>query len=148
MKKQTEIRYPTQDWIDSWIDKYLDEHPDEKVEDFKELQAQAEDDWWGIEIDHDRPTPFDLTPEQKKAQKEIVKGMASRGKARAPVKRERKPNEEKRDIMNLLLRVLQEENGNATLTNPEKLIDFSIGENNYTVMLTCHRKPKAKDNWG
>ncbi len=141
MKK--EIQYPTQEWLDNWVDKWLDAHPDEKVSDFKELNEQAEEAWWMNEIDHDRPTPFDLTAEQKKAQKEATKGMAKADKERKAVKRERKPNEEKRSLMENLAKFLTE-NGMAdvVISNPEKTIDFGVGENRYSFTLTCHRKPK------
>lgn len=67
------INYPTEEFIDRWIDNFLDSHPDTKVSDFQELKEQAEDAWWLNEIEHDRPTPFDLTEEQEKASKEARK---------------------------------------------------------------------------
>lgn len=64
-------------------------------------------------------------------------------------KRERKPNEEKREIINFLAYSLGEcdkfgENFAETVetTNIEREITFKIGENAYSLTLTCHRKPK------
>ena len=71
--KKTEINYPTQEWLDNWIDKYIDKNPNEKITDFKALEEKATEEWWDNEIDHNRPTPFDLTPEQQKVAKEATK---------------------------------------------------------------------------
>lgn len=147
-----EIRYPTQEWLDSWVDKWLDEHPTEKVSDFTELNAKAEDAWWMNEIDHDRPTPFDLTPEQEEVSREARKGMAraidAYGKER---KRERKANPDKQDIMSALydglLSYLTDENRKAIdhvdMTNPERQLDFNWKGVSYSVTLTAHRPKKA-----
>ena len=71
--KKTEINYPTQEWLDNWIDKYIDKNPNEKITDFKALEEKSTEEWWDNEIDHNRPTPFDLTPEQQKVAKEATK---------------------------------------------------------------------------
>lgn len=143
------IQYPTQEWLDNWIDKYLDKHPDEKIEDFDLLKEQAEGEWWDKQIDKGNPTPFDLNEEEKQAQKAAMKGMAKAVKKPANYslegkpKRERKPNEEKRDLMASLLKWAQENAENAEMPNIEREITFNVGENHYSVTLTCHRKPKT-----
>ena len=71
--KKTENNYPTQEWLDNWVDKYIDKNPNEKITDFKALEEKATEEWWDNEIDHNRPTPFDLTPEQQKVAKEATK---------------------------------------------------------------------------
>jgi len=142
MIKNVPINYPTDEWLDRWIDTYMDEHPDEKISDFNELRAQAEDAWWLNEIEHDRPTPNDLTPEQEKVSQEARKGMARRavnayGKE---VKRERKPNEAKQELINVLAAAL--EKYGATVVNPERQIDFVWNNVAYSITLTAHRPPK------
>lgn len=68
-------------------------------------------------------------------------------------KRERKPNEEKRAIIAALasslsdFHRLDEEELISLIecvetVNVERQIDFKIGENCYSLTLTCHRKPK------
>jgi len=139
-KKQT-IQYPTQEWLDKWVDNWLDKHPNEKVSDFAELNAQAEDAWWMNEIDHDRPTPFDLTPEQEKNSQEARKGMARAVNAYGKeVKRERKPNEAKRELIEAIVKGLADYG--ASVTNPERQVDFTWQGVNYSVTLTAHRPPK------
>lgn len=95
---------------------------------------------------------FEQTAEQKAATKKAMNGMAKSQEAvnayGKKVKRERKPNEVKRQIMNWL-RVLFEgldANGevlNPVVTNPERTLDFQIDGRNFTLTLTEHRAPKT-----
>lgn len=68
-------------------------------------------------------------------------------------KRERKPNEEKRSLIEQIASAMEsfhhmDEEIPASgvdlveIVNPEREITFKIGENCYSVTLTCHRKPK------
>lgn len=150
--KKQEIRYPTQEWLDGWIDKYLDSHPDEKITDWDALREDAETEWWDNEADHDRPTPYDLTPEQEKASQEARKGARAVNAYGKTVKRERKPNQDKQDIISALydglLSYLVDENRKAIdhvdMTNQERQLDFNWKGVNYSVTLTAHRPPKKK----
>lgn len=104
------------------------------------------------DIDRGMAKDFDLTKEQEKNVKEITKGMAKRtqnsvdafGKKRT---RERKPNENKRWIVDNL-RVLFEGfalNGtveNVQVSNVERSVDFTKDGRHYTITLTEHRPPK------
>lgn len=106
--------------------------------------------------------------EQEDADPELLKQMEKRAKEsgatkvkaqRTPAnyslegkpKRERKPNEEKRDVIAYVAHALgecdhYEEDFAQTveIVNIERQIDFKIGENHYSLTLTCHRKPKEK----
>ena len=129
MKK--EIRYPTTEWLDSWMNK----HGGKRKED-------AEMAWWDKEIDADRPTPFDLDEEHEQAAKKIVRKPANYSLEGKP-KRERKPNEEKRALIAFVGKALE---GAAVesvaIVNAEREVTFRVGENEYSLTLTCHRKPK------
>lgn len=57
-------------------------------------------------------------------------------------KRERKPNEEKRDIIEIFSETAKNSFENVEIVNVERQIDFTIGENHYSLTITCHRKPK------
>lgn len=141
MAKTKEIRYPTQEWLDQWMDNYMDEHPDERIEDFEALREQAEGVWWENEIDHDRPTPFDLTPEQEKASQEARKGMARAVDAYGrKVTRVRKPNEAKRELVEAIAAGLADYG--AAVVNPERQVDFVWQGVSYSVTLTAHRPKK------
>lgn len=99
------------------------------------LQMYADDD----AIDHNAKL-FELTDEQKKVEKKM------RQADRKPTaykfqKRERKPNEEKRELISMLAEALSEMEG-MKVSNPERQIDFTVGENEYSIQLICHRKKK------
>ena len=91
--------------------------------------------------------------ELDKMEKQAKESGATKVKAkRAPnyslegqKKRERKPNEEKRAIIQNIYDAMETDAMFADLmeiVNPERQIDFKIGENHYSLTLTCHRKPK------
>lgn len=129
MAKQ--IQYPT----DEWLDKYVDKHGC-SLED-------AECAWWDAQIDKGNPTPYDLTPEQEKESRKANRPKATKsvdayGKER---KRERKPNEDKRLLIDCLRDALQDFD-DCEVVNPERQVDFTLNGIHYSVTLTAHRKPK------
>ena len=140
MNKNVNINYPSENWVENWVDKWLDKHPNEKVDDFNTIRAFAMDEWWDNEIDHGRPTPFDLTDEQKKVAKNVSKTTSGKGKTTAP--KERKADEEKRSIIAELLKVAQMFDENAIVSNVEKTVDFVLNGNSYSLGLTKHRPKK------
>ena len=127
------IQYPT----DEWLEKYVTTQ-NVSLED-------AECAWWDMQIDKGNPTPYDLTEEEEKNVKAVTKGMAKSQKAvnayGQKVKRERKPNENKREIIAVLAEALAVYE-NCTITNIERSVDFTIGDKHYTVNLTEHRAKK------
>lgn len=130
MAKQ--IQFPT----DEWLDKYIDKHGC-SLED-------AECAWWDAQIDKGNPTPYDLTPEQEKESRKANRPRATKsvdayGKER---KRERKPNEDKRLLIDCLRDALQDFD-DCEVVNPERQVDFTLNGVHYSVTLTAHRKPKA-----
>ena len=135
----TKINYPTQDWLTAYVVKHGCDYED------------AEQAWWDNEIDHDRPTPFDLTPEQAKVAQSMTKGaraVDAYGKTR---KRERKPDEVKREVIATVAQNLtrcwiadgEVKVTDITATNPEREIRFRIGSDLYSITLTKHRTPKG-----
>ena len=119
-----EIRYPSQDWLNAYVVKHGCDFED------------AEQAWWDNEIDHDRPTPFDLTEDQAKVAKDFCRGKAvdAYGKER---KRTRKADEEKRALIARLAEAFADLG--AEVVNPEREIRFG----SYSVILTRHRTPKG-----
>ena len=91
---------------------------------------------------------FELTDEQKKASKKArATGTKKRPTAYKFEKRERKPNEVKRWIIERVKILCEgwELNGdalNVKVTNIERSIDFNIDGRAFTLTLTEHRKPK------
>ena len=97
------------------------------------------------DIDQGKAKDFDLDPEKQKIVKEMTKaGGKARAKETKP--RERKPNDEKRtiiqDLNGFLVNNCQDYINSVEIANIEREITFKIGENDYSLTLTCHRKPK------
>ena len=97
------------------------------------------------DIDQGKAKDFDLDPEKQKVVKEMTKaGGKARAKETKP--RERKPNDEKRtiiqDLNDFLVNNCQNYINSVEIVNIEREITFKIGENDYSLTLTCHRKPK------
>lgn len=131
------IQMPDEKWIQSTM-KTLDLTREEA------LEMWCDDN----DIDMGKAKEFDLDPEKQKVVKQMTKAG---GKARATENkpRERKPNEEKREIIKYLAYSLGEcdkfgENfaESVETVNVEREITFKIGENAYSLTLTLHRKPK------
>lgn len=103
------------------------------------------------DIDAGKVKPFDLDPSKQAVVKEMTKGkrkptdFSLEGKP----KRERKQDEEKRDLIAYVAHAMGEcdhfdENFAQTveILNAEREISFKIGENLYSLTLTRHRSPK------
>ena len=84
--------------------------------------------------------PHPLTPEQEKASK--AARIVSTGPRTAPVKRERKPNEEKHEIISIIDNVLADTDAVDWLivTNCERQLDFSYKGTRYRITLSAPRK--------
>lgn len=96
----------------------------------------------------------DLTPEQKKAKKKATNTTGDKTKRSYTfTKRERKPDEVKREIIDTIAQNLTrccfgEDNlstcSDISIVKPEREITFKVGDDEYSVTLTKHRKAKAK----
>lgn len=95
----------------------------------------------------------DFSAEELEEMTKKAKASGIKAKAQKPAnyslegkpKRERKPNDEKRAIIQNIHDAMETDAMFADLmeiVNPERQIDFKIGENHYSLTLTCHRKPK------
>lgn len=101
------------------------------------LQVIADDD----DIDHGEAKDFDLTPEQQKnAQKYTRTGTR---KSTEGVKRTRKENPLKREIIATLFEAVQAYE-KPQITNPEREISFFANGESFSITLTQHRKPKGE----
>lgn len=91
-------------------------------------------------VDHGEQTPHDLTPAQNK----IAQSYARTGTRKPTVykltPRERKPNEPKREIIQVLDEALTDIADDVTVTNPERQIDFVMDGIRYRVVLSAPRK--------
>lgn len=91
---------------------------------------------------------YDLTKEeQKMAIRDAHKGQEHKKKNTPTIykfdQRKRKENLPKQEIISNLFNCLNEFTENAVITNKEREISFTLGDNTFTVTLTQKRKPKA-----
>ena len=99
---------------------------------------------WDEETDDMTPAQInkEMTPEQRKAQKSMT--ITTSEKKRGERKVERKPNDEKRWIISVIQTLFEglEKLKNVSVSNPERQVDFMVGDTEYSITLTAHRKPK------
>lgn len=126
--------------------KYLDEAVKRLMKSGQYSLAEATeiaiDDW---RIDHGDRCEWEPTVEEEKAMRKATKVVGERKKSTTPVKRERKEDEVKQALIALLAAALGDGDlavENVDITNKERMIAFSIGEDNFEVMLTKKRKAK------
>lgn len=100
-------------------------------------------------IDEEEDNLPDLTPEQKKVEKAMMR--ADRKEEKVPRKRERKPDNDKRFLIDAFVWALttdEETNGdnvnaeNVVITKTEREIEFDYNGNHYRLTLAKPRKEK------
>ena len=126
--------------------KYLDEAVERLMKSGQyslvEATEIAIDDW---RIDHGDRCEWEPTVEEEKAIRKATKVVGERKKSTTPVKRERKEDEVKQALINLLAAALGDGDlavENVDITNKERMIAFTVGEDSFEVMLTKKRKAK------
>ena len=91
----------------------------------------------------DNPYVDELTAKAKEAKiSHDAKSEKPRKNAGKP--RERKPDEEKEKLIDILANALVAEGFEAKVTNKSKIIELSIGENHYKLDLIKNRPPKEE----
>ena len=85
---------------------------------------------------------FPLTAEQEKASKQ-ARATGTRKTEYQFSKRERKPDPDKRCLIDLLFQSLDPQaDAHPTITNPERQIDFAYNGRNFRLVLSAPRAPK------
>jgi len=79
---------------------------------------------------------------KKAKENKAVVHEAKADKPRKTVKRERKPDEEKENLIEILANCLKNAGFDAEITNKSKIIEFNVGENHYKLDLVKQRPPK------
>lgn len=105
-----------------------------KVSKAEALQIIADDQ----AIDRGERMSFDLSKEQEKQAKKYANVTTHKASVNAKP-RERKPDEEKESIIVDLAQFLQEKYGNATITNKNNEIQFTLHENHYKIKMSKTR---------
>lgn len=102
----------------------------------REILAYDED------VDKGKKTEFDLTPEQEKNTRKYRQAERKQT-AYNFTKRERKPDLEKRQIIEEIANFLSEKNGfDVSIIKKEREISLIVGSNDYSITLIKHRPPK------
>ena len=102
----------------------------------REILAYDED------VDKGKKTEFDLTPEQEKSTRKYRQAERKQT-AYNFTKRERKPDLEKRQIIEEIADFLSEKDGfDVSIIKKEREISLIIGSNDYSITLIKHRPPK------
>lgn len=106
---------------------------------YDEAKQLVEDD---IKVDKGEPLEWDLTPEQKKVQKQALKTGTRQVKEK--VKRERKENPTKKNIICEIAELLNKGDvySNVEITNSERQIAFTVGESKFELTLVQKRDKK------
>ena len=106
------------------------------------LSREEAEQMWQDEQEDNLP---ELTAEQKAVEKEMLR--ADRKKEETPRKRERKPDENKRLLINALVDCLLEaspdEMEDVSILNPEREIEFRYCGDRYRLTLSKPRKEKS-----
>ena len=108
---------------------------------YDEAAALVDDD---LAIDRGERLAWEPTVEEERAMRKATKIVGERKKSSEPVKRERKEDAAKQEIIALVAKALGEDANieNIEVTNKERMIAFTIGAEQFEIMLTKKRKPK------
>ena len=103
-----------------------------------DLSHEEAEQMWQDEQEDNLP---DLTAEQKAVAKEMA--QADRKKESSPRKHERKPDDDKRELIKKLKELLDiVADEVCKVTNPEREIEFNYNNNRYRLTLSKPRKEK------
>lgn len=95
-------------------------------------------------IDHGEKTPHDLTPAQNKVAQSYVRTGTRKPTVYKFDKKERKPNEPKRELIQTITDALIEQgmidDNSLHIENVERQIDFAYNGTKYRIVLSAPRK--------
>ena len=97
---------------------------------------------YDAEVEAGEATEFDLTPEQQKVAKKYTNTGTKKKTEYQFSKRERKPNEGKRELIEIFKQALENAQITPTVSNIERQIDFVYKNEHFSITLTQHRQKK------
>jgi len=109
----------------------------------KQIMAECEKDGEPVTLDE----ALEMADMEIKSKKNCKQYVSDKTKKREIKPREKKIDEEKVEIIQTIAQNLDRtefETTNIQIKNIQREITFTVGENNYSVTLTKHRKPKQK----
>lgn len=97
---------------------------------------------YDAEVEAGEATEFDLTPEQQKVAKKYTNTGTKKKTEYQFSKRERKPNENKRELIEIFKLALENAQITPNVSNIERQIDFVYENEHFSITLTQHRQKK------
>lgn len=119
--------------------------PDEEIKKNMQILEISQDEAIQMYLEDEGYLENEIVKELTRKAKEngTAKVKAKSDKVRKPVKRERKPDEEKEKIIEILQNALKNAGIVAEITNKSKIIEFSIENNHYKLDLIKKRPKKS-----
>ena len=121
-----------------------------QIEEIKRLmatgmtEAEAEETLLYDEaVEKGEKTEYDLTAEQAKVAKKYTAVDTKKRTEYTFTKRERKPNETKRELIEILKKALENAQIEPNVSNIERQIDFLYDNKQFSITLTEHRPKKS-----
>lgn len=118
--------------------------PDEEIKKNMQILEISQDEAIQMYLEDEGYLKNEIVEELTRKAKEngTAKVKAKSDKVRKPAKRERKPDEEKEKIIEILQSALKNAGITAEITNKSKIIEFSIENNHYKLDLIKKRPKK------
>lgn len=117
--------------------------PDSEITDYMKSLELSKDEAIKVWLEDEGYLENEIVEElTKKAKENKINHEAKAEKPRKVVKRERKPDEEKENLIEILANCLKTAGFETKITNKSKIIEFNVGENHYKLDLIKQRPPK------
>lgn len=117
--------------------------PDAEIEKHMKLLGISRDEAVQLWLEDEGYLENEVVKElTEKAKINKVNHEAKTNKPRKSVKRERKPDEEKEKLIEILANCLKNAGFETEITNKSKIIEFNVGENHYKLDLIKQRPKK------
>ena len=117
--------------------------PDSEINDYMKSLEVSRDEAIKVWLEDEGYLENEVVEElTKKAKENKINHEAKSEKPRKVTKRERKPDEEKENLIEILANCLKNAGFDTEITNKSKIIQFNVGENHYKLDLIKQRPPK------
>lgn len=117
--------------------------PDSEINDYMKSLEVSRDEAIKVWLEDEGYLENEVVEElTKKAKENKINHEAKSEKPRKVTKRERKPDEEKENLIEILEKCLKNAGFETKITNKSKIIEFNVGENHYKLDLIKQRPPK------
>ena len=118
---------------------------EQQIKKLMDLRGYSEEEATQIVLDDEATDkgvihPWNLTKEQEKANRKARQVDKSDREKKATVKRERKADNEKQELINLFIEALESEASDIEVLNKEREVEFIYKERKFKITLSAPRK--------